>query len=135
MVLVTLCDLDPQISTIFAQKPFDKNRAQGQIILTERHAAESHEIDSCLPSRQYHKIQHGSSLNIRNSHCVSLWPPKAAPPFHGAQAVSSTPVPSKLLLMRSRSGKSSIVNVVLYKLPPTETVFIPTTVVIKKHAL
>ncbi len=34
-----------------------------------------------------------------------------------------------------RSGKSSIINVVLYKLPPTETVFIPTTIVIKKHTL
>ena len=34
-----------------------------------------------------------------------------------------------------RSGKSSIVNVVLYKLPPTETVFLPTTIVIKKHTL
>jgi hypothetical protein len=34
-----------------------------------------------------------------------------------------------------RSGKSSIINVVLYKLPPTETVFIPTTFVIKKHIL
>ncbi|MCJ1244908.1 hypothetical protein MMC30_002109 [Trapelia coarctata] len=42
----------------------------------------------------------------------------------------------RLLFMGlKRSGKSSIINVVLYKLPPTETVFIPTTIVIKKHAL
>lgn len=38
-------------------------------------------------------------------------------------------------LTKARSGKSSIINVVLYKLPPTETVFIATTMVIKKHVL
>ncbi|MCJ1434203.1 hypothetical protein MMC27_003570 [Xylographa pallens] len=43
--------------------------------------------------------------------------------------------PRLLFMGLKRSGKSSIINVVLYKLPPTETVFIPATVVIKKHAL
>ncbi|MCJ1233463.1 hypothetical protein MMC14_001421 [Varicellaria rhodocarpa] len=38
-------------------------------------------------------------------------------------------------MFNARSGKSSIINVVLYKLPPTETVFIPATIVIKKHSL
>jgi hypothetical protein len=38
-------------------------------------------------------------------------------------------------LIEFRSGKSSIINCVLYKLPPTETVFIPTTILIKKHRL
>ena len=34
-----------------------------------------------------------------------------------------------------RSGKSSIINVVLHKLAPTETVFLATTAVIKRHQL
>lgn len=49
---------------------------------------------------------------------------------------SSSGQKQRLLFMGlKRSGKSSIINVVLYKLPPTETVFIATTMVIKKHVL
>ncbi|MCJ1476132.1 hypothetical protein MMC13_004797 [Lambiella insularis] len=50
-------------------------------------------------------------------------------PLHGNHK------PRLLFMGLKRSGKSSIINVVLYKLPPTETVFIPATIVIKKHAL
>jgi len=34
-----------------------------------------------------------------------------------------------------RSGKSSIINVVLYKIPPQETVFLGATFKIKRHML
>ncbi|KAL9107785.1 MAG: hypothetical protein Q9187_008384, partial [Circinaria calcarea] len=55
--------------------------------------------------------------------------PEVAPLVHRTHKL-------RLLFMGlKRSGKSSIINVVLYKLPPTETVFIPATIVIKKHAL
>ncbi|MCJ1481198.1 hypothetical protein MMC06_001354 [Schaereria dolodes] len=75
------------------------------------------------------------SLNEVESHESTLDETEPSSATEAVQVSQSQQKPRLLFMGLKRSGKSSIINVVLYKLPPTETVFIPTTVVIKKHAL
>ncbi|MCJ1310339.1 hypothetical protein MMC25_004003 [Agyrium rufum] len=71
---------------------------------------------------------------------IELWSEKAdysAPSeSHETGPSEQSNTKQRLLFMGlKRSGKSSIINVVLYKMAPTDTLFIATTVAIKKHSL